>query len=317
MIDAWRPSASLETLRARAALLKRIRAFFEERGVMEVDTPILSAAATVDFHIESERTQSGRWLRTSPEFPMKRLLASGSGPIYELGHVFRAGDAGRFHNPEFLMLEWYQPGWDHHRLMDEVTALIDALGVPAGGTQRLTYRGAWLEYAGVDPFTTDLAALGSTLRARHGATLPEHAHDLDRDGWLDFGMGFVVGPKLGLEAPCFIHDFPASQAALARVRDGEPPVAERFELFWHGVELANGFHELSDAAEQARRFAADRERRSKAGHVVPPADARLVAGLQAGLPRCAGVALGVDRLLMLLLNLPDVASAMPFAYDRA
>jgi elongation factor P--(R)-beta-lysine ligase len=316
MTEPWKPTASLETLRARADLVARIRAFFAARGVMEVDTPVLSAAATVDVHIESERTASGRWLRTSPEFPMKRLLAAGSGAIYELGHVFRAGDAGRYHNPEFLMLEWYRPEWDHHRLMEELGELLGAQGVPMAGARKLTYREAWLEHAGLDPFSTPTATLARTLRIHHGEAGPEH-DGLDHDGWLDFGMGFVVGPKLGRDAPCFIHDFPASQAALARVRPGDPPVAERFELFWHGIELANGFHELSDATEQSLRFAADRERRRVAGLVVPPSDQNLVAALQAGLPECAGVALGVDRLLMLLLNLPDLAATLPFPADRA
>lgn len=278
---------------------------------MEVDTPILSAHATVDFHIDSERT-ADRWLRTSPEFPMKRLLAAGSGPIYELGHVFRAGDTGRMHNPEFMMLEWYRPGFDHHRLMDEVAELMCELGAPAP-KQRFTYREIWLEYAGVDPFGAPIEALAACLRER--ATPP--AGELDRDGWLDFGMGMIIGPKLGMDAPVFVHDFPASQAALARVRAGDPPLAERFELFWQGLELANGFHELADADEQARRFAADRERRRQAGRETPPHDEHLIQALRAGLPECAGVALGVDRLLMLLLGKRELAEVLPFSSDRA
>jgi lysyl-tRNA synthetase class 2 len=309
----WRPSATLETLRARADLSARARRFFAERGVMEVDTPILSAAATVDFHIESERT-ADRWLRTSPEFAMKRLLAAGSGPIYELGHVFRAGDSGRVHNPEFLMLEWYRPGFDHHRLMDEVSEFLVALGAPAAAARRQTYREAFSEHAGADPFGR-VEVLAAALR-QHAAP-PADAAGYDRDGWLDFGMGLVVGPKLGLGAPVFVHDFPASQAALSRVRDGNPPVAERFELFWKGLELANGFNELGDAGEQARRFAADRARRKAAGHVVPPHDQNLIEALRAGLPACAGVALGMDRLLMLLLGKTTLAEVMPFSADRA
>jgi len=312
---SWRPSASLETLKARAALLARMRGFFAERGVMEVDTPAVSAHATVDFHIDSLRTTDGRWLQTSPEFPMKRLLAAGSGPIYQMCHVFRAGDEGRLHNPEFMLLEWYRPGWDHHRLMDEVAELVAACGAPAGNVRRLTYRDAWVEQAGVDPLAAALPELVKALCARHDP--PQDSARFDRDGWLDFGMGFVVGPALGRDAPCFVHDFPAAQAALARVRPGEPPLAERFELFWRGLELANGFHELGDAAEQRRRFEQDQERREQAGRTVPPYDAHLIAALGAGLPDCAGVALGVDRLLMLLLGLPDVASAMPFDYGRS
>lgn len=316
MSDAWRPSASLQTLRARAELLSRIRTFFAARGVLEVDTPVLSAHGTVDVHIDSMRTADGRWLHTSPEFAMKRLLAAGSGPIWQLCHVFRAGDLGRHHNPEFLMLEWYRPGFDHHRLMDEMVALLVTLGVaPAGVVGRISYREAWRELAGADPFDADPAALGDAL-ARH-APAPEGAAAFDRDAWLDFGMGCVVGPRLGREAPVFVYDFPASQAALARVRRGAPPVAERFELFWKGQELANGFHELGDAAEQRARFEADRARRLAAGRATPEYDARLIEALAAGLPECAGVALGVDRLLMLMLGLPEIAAAMAFDYGRA
>src|SRR5690349_19042404 len=293
----WRPSASIETLRARAELLARIRAFFAARSVLEVDTPVLSAHATVDFHIDSLRTTDGRWLHTSPEFAMKRLLAAGSGPIWQLCHVFRAGDLGRHHNPEFLLLEWYRPGFDHHRLMDEMVEMLIALGVaPAGTVDRVSYREAWREHAGLDPFSAAMPELVRALSARHDP--PASARDFDRDGWLDFGMAFVVGPKLAPAAPCFVYDFPASQAALARVRDGNPPVAERFELFWKGQELANGFNELGDAAEQRRRFEAEREKRRVAGREVPPLDANLIAALEAGFPDCAGVALGVDRLLM-------------------
>jgi lysyl-tRNA synthetase class 2 len=318
--SSWRPSASIETLRARAELLARIRMFFAARGVLEVDTPVLSAHATVDTHIDSLRTVDGRFLQTSPEFAMKRLLCAGSGPIWQLCHVFRAGDLGRHHNPEFLMLEWYRPGFDHHKLMDELIELLIALGVaPAGTVERLSWREAWREHAGVDPFEADAAALGRAL-ARH-AEVPAGARDFSRDDWFDFGMGLVVGPKLGRPAPCFVYDFPASQAALARVRPGrsasDPPLAERFELFWKGQELANGFHELGDAAEQRARFEADRARRQQAGREAPPYDANLIEALAAGLPECAGVALGVDRLLMLLLGLPELAATMPFAWDRA
>lgn len=313
---SWRPSASIETLRARAELLARMRTFFAARSVLEVDTPILSAHATVDFHIDSLRTADGRWLHTSPEFAMKRLLAAGSGPIFQLCHVFRAGDLGRHHNPEFLMLEWYRPGWDHHWLMDELVQLLVALGIaPAGVVDRVSYRDTWLEHAGADPLSAELPVLVKALAQR--ADPPESAGSFDRNGWLDFGMACVVGPKLGQVAPLLVYDFPASQAALARVRPGKPPVAERFELFWKGLELANGFHELSDAAEQLARFEADGERRRAAGREAPPWDRHLIEALEAGLPDCAGVALGVDRLLMLLLELPEIAAAMPFDYGRA
>ncbi|MGQ0586207.1 MAG: amino acid--tRNA ligase-related protein, partial [Gammaproteobacteria bacterium] len=201
-------------------------------------------------------------------------------------------------------------------LMDEIVALLTTLGVAAAGTvERMTYRQAWLDHAGVDPHTAEVAELVRALGAK--ADPPAEAREFDRDAWLDFGMGFVVGPKLGTAAPCFVYDFPASQAALARVRPGKPPVAERFELFWKGQELANGFHELGDAGEQRARFEADRARRQAEGREAPPYDANLIAALENGLPDCAGVALGVDRLLMLLLGLPELARTMPFDWNRA
>jgi lysyl-tRNA synthetase class 2 len=313
---SWKPSASLATLKARAELLARIRTFFAARGVLEVDTPVLSGHGTVDVNIDSLRTADGRWLHTSPEFAMKRLLCAGSGPIYQLCHVFRAGDLGRHHNPEFLMLEWYRPGFDHHRLMDEFTQLLVALGVaPAGTVERRSYRDAWREHAGVDPFDGEPAALAAALARR--APVPAGAERFDRDAWLDFGMACVVGPQLGRVAPCFLYDFPASQAALARIRRGTPAMAERFELFWRGQELANGFHELGDAAEQRERFEADRARRLAGGRETPSHDVNLIDALAHGLPDCAGVAVGIDRLLMLLLGLPELAAAMPFAWSRA
>jgi lysyl-tRNA synthetase class 2 len=309
----WRPSASLQTLKARAELFGSIRVFFSARGVLEVDTPMLSKHATVDRHIDSFRAVDGRWLHTSPEFAMKRLLASGSGPIYQLCHVFRVDEAGRHHNPEFTMLEWYRPGWDHGRLMDEVEALLGALGGPPK-CERLTYREAFKRHAGFDPFVEDVAAARRALESA-GVAVPAGLSDWN--GWLDVSMSMLVSPLLGQDQPCFVHDFPASQAALARVREDQPPVAERFELFWRGLELANGFHELTDAVEQRARFESDQYWRRMHGKEVPPYDANLIAALEEGLPPCAGVALGVDRLLMLLLDLPDVAAAMPFSAGAA
>lgn len=305
---SWRPNASIEVLKARAELYGSVRAFFSARGVLEVETPILSAHATVDRHIESFATRHGRWLQTSPEFAMKRLLAAGSGPIWQLCKVFRLEEQGRHHNPEFTMLEWYRPGFDHHQLMAEVAELISALCIP-GQIEKLSYREAFLRHAGVNPFT----ATDSGLRAAAVAT-GYAGDDLDRNGWLDVLMSAKVGPKLGADAPCFLYDFPAAQAALARVR-GE--VAERFELFWKGLELANGFHELADGDEQERRFQADLAWRKQQGRVQPPYDEHLIEALWSGLPDCAGVALGLDRLLMLKLGRKDLASVLSFAADRA
>jgi lysyl-tRNA synthetase class 2 len=316
---SWRPSASLEIIKARAELYGSVRAFFLARGVLEVDTPILSAHATVDRHIESFQVfpppasrlpPPERWLQTSPEFAMKRLLCAGSGPIYQICHVFRREESGRHHNPEFTLLEWYRPGYDHHRLMDEVEELLRAVGVAAVPLQRLTYRAAFLQHAGLDPFTATFAQLcaAADFSGEPGAQAQE------RDFWLDLIMSAKVGPKLGLSAPVFLYNFPATQAALSRV-NGE--IAERFELFWKGIELANGFHELADAAEQRRRFVADQSWREARGHIVPPYDRHLIAALGSGLPDCAGVALGLDRLLMLIQGLPDLGQSMAFDSSRA
>jgi len=316
----WTPSADLPTLRARAALLAALRGFFAARGVLEVETPLLSAHATVDRHIDSFRTADGRWLQTSPEFAMKRLLCAGSGPIWQVCRVFRREESGRHHNPEFTMLEWYRPGFDHHALMGEVaelvTALAAALGRPPGPEmERLSYREAFRRHLGLDPFSAGVPQIRAAL-----AAAGHDAGDLggdDRDIWLDVAMSLAVGPRLGLEAPCFLYDFPASQAALARIRRDDPPVAERFELFWRGTELANGFHELGDAGEQRRRFEAEQAWRREQGREVPPYDRNLVAALAAGLPDCAGVALGLDRLLLLLLGKDSLAEVLAFDSGRA
>lgn len=276
---------------------------------MEVATPVWSAHATVDRHIDSFAAGEG-WLQTSPEFAMKRLLCAGSGPIYQICPVFRREESGRHHNPEFTMLEWYRPGFDHHRLMDEVEALLHAVGAPAQRYERLDYREAFLRHAGLDPFAASLASLRAAARFDGDAGTQAE----ERDFWLDLIMSATVGPALGRDAPVFLYDFPASQAALARVSEGR---ARRFELFWKGIELANGFHELADADEQRRRFEADQAWRRANGRLVPPYDRHLIAALAHGLPECAGVALGLDRLLMLLRGLPDVAATMAFAGDRA
>lgn len=314
----WRPGASLETLKARAELYASIRAFFSRRAVLEVDTPVLSAHATVDRHIDSFAVPGGGWLQTSPEFAMKRLLCAGAGAIFQIAPVFRCEERGRHHNPEFRLLEWYRPGWDHRRLMDEVQELLHHLGIgPGRRAQRLTYREAFLLHAGLDPFSTSVPELRACAVAGAVPVIGLGEREQDRDAWLDLWMSHRVGPQLGRDAPVFLYDFPASQAALARVRHDDPPVAERFELFWQGVELANGFHELADADEQRRRFEADQAWRQSQGKAIPPFDEHLIQALHAGLPDCAGVALGLDRLLMLSLGLPDVAAAMAFDTARA
>jgi elongation factor P--(R)-beta-lysine ligase len=318
-VEDWRPAASFDNLRLRAGVLARIRAFFAARGVLEVETPQLAAATVTDLHLASLATRlevggEGRtlYLQTSPEFAMKRLLAAGSGPIYQLARAFRDGEAGSRHNPEFTLLEWYRPGFDHHRLMDEVEELLgEVLG--SGTAERRSYAEVFGAELGVDPHS---ASAGELRRAARRAGV-DAVPDLDREGLLHLLMGCALEPRLGQSGPTFVYDFPASQAALARVRPGSPPLAERFEVFVAGVELANGFHELADAAEQRRRFADDLAQRRQRGLPEPPIDERLLAALAAGLPPCAGVALGVDRLVMLAAGAASIAEVIAFPIDRA
>lgn len=305
----WAPRAALDTLKARADLYRAVRVFFDARQVLEVDTPVLSRHATVDRHIDSFSTADARgWLQTSPEFAMKRLLCAGSGAIWQMAKVFRAEEAGRFHNPEFTLLEWYRVGFDHHALMNEVEALLRAAGVTGPTFARMSYREAFERHAGIDPFTASVDALKALPEAE------AFADETDRDVLLDLWMSHRVGRRLGRGTPCFIYDFPASQAALSRVVDGR---AQRFELFWDGLELANGFWELRDAGEQHRRFKIEQAWRASRGLPAPPLDAHLISALDHGLPDCAGVALGLDRLLMRLLQLETLGDVLAFPADRA
>ncbi len=324
----WRPSATLETLRLRARLLTQIRAFFAAREVLEVETPALSRAAGTELHLHSFTTRySGPsappdgqlYLHTSPEYPMKRLLAAGSGSIYQISKVFRDGEAGRRHNPEFTLLEWYRIGFDHLRLMDEVEALVASVlqeVLSLRETQRLSYRESFMRHAGIDPHTADTAALAECVR-HHGITVPTEMENADRNVWLDLLMTHVVEAQLGRDCLCFIYDYPADQASLARIRPGVPALAERFELYVHGVELANGFHELADSVEQRWRFEQDNDARQARGLPVLPIDEHLLAALAHGLPDCAGVALGLDRLVMLAADARCIQDVIAFPLDRA
>ena len=323
--DDWRPTARLESLAARARVLAEIRGFFAEAGVLEVETPVLSSSAATDPALASLAcTYKGPlapqgaplWLHTSPELPMKRLLAAGSGPIWQLCRVFRDGERGRHHNPEFSLLEWYRPGFTLDALMDEVAGLLRRVlggGLPE---ERLTYARAFGRAFGIDPHREPIDGLqAAALRA--GITAADRLDLPDRDAWLDLLMTHGVEPGLGMGGITFVHDYPAGQAALARMRDGDPPVAERFEVFCDGLELANGFHELADPAEQRGRFEADLAERRRRGLPEVPVDERLLAALAAGLPDCAGVALGVDRLVMLAIGSRDIADVIAFPIDRA
>lgn len=310
-------------LRLRADLLQRTRQFFAERGLLEVETPALSMAAATDLHIDSLVAQSAGgelrgWLHTSPEFPMKRLLAAGAGDIWQIARVFRSGEAGRRHNPEFTLIEWYRVGWDADRLMDEVGELLRALAaglLEPGEERRLSYREAFRRHAGLDPFTAAGPDIAAALAAR-GVAVPAGLA-ADRDACLDLALAALVEPGLDPSRPTFIYDFPASHAALARIRPGDPPVAERFELFFGGMEIANGFHELLDPVEQAARFSADLGARRARDLAEPPMDRRLLDALAHGLPDCAGVALGFDRLVMALAGASHIDEVLAFPWSRA
>jgi lysyl-tRNA synthetase class 2 len=303
-------------------MLASARAFFAERGVLEVETPILGAATVSDPQIESLRsTVAGiarpLYLCTSPEYAMKRLLAAGSGDIYQIGKVFRDEERGRWHNPEFTMIEWYRLGHDDGALMQETEGLVARLLAPhrrLAAAERLTYAQALARHAGVDIGTADEAELGRAA-ATQGVDCDGA---LDRDARLDLLMGLIVGPRLGREgAPTFICDYPPSQAALARIRPGPPPVAARFELYLDGVELANGFHELADASLQRARFEEDQAKRRRRGQREVPLDVRLLDALCAGLPDCAGVALGFDRLVAVAIGATALRDAMAFPIGNA
>jgi lysyl-tRNA synthetase class 2 len=320
----WRPSASLEALQQRAELLARLRRYFAEQGVLEVETPLLSAAGNPDPHIPSFTTAPGpdgeapRYLNTSPEFAMKRLLAADVGPLYQVCKAFRRGEQGKHHNPEFTLLEWYRPGFDHLKLMDEVDVLVRELADGLrllGPTERFSYRECFERYLQIDPLTASMAALKSCAEAQLGTV--SGLGDDDRDGWLDLLLSHCIQPHLGKGRLTFIVDYPASQAALARIRADEPPVAERFELFIDGIELANGFHELQDAQEQRTRFEADLVRRQMEKLEPVVLDARLLKALEVGLPACAGVALGLDRLQLVLTGCEQIRATLAFSYERS
>jgi lysyl-tRNA synthetase class 2 len=321
----WRPSASFDAIRLRARLNALVRAFFAERGVLEVETPVLSRGGNTEPNIASfslafsGRTDGAprkRWLRTSPEYPLKRLLAAGLGDCYELGRVFRDGEAGGRHNPEFTMLEWYRVGWDHQRLADETAELVRAALALAGRDarpERIAYRDLYKQRLGLDPFTADETALRAALG--DAAIDP---HGLVRDDWLDLLMTHRLQPAFAPDRMLVVYDYPASQCALARLRrDGDATVAERFELYLGPLELANGYHELVDAVEQRARFERDQARRGQRGAAIPPIDERLLAAMRSGLPACAGVALGIDRLLMAMTGCDRIADVLAFDFARA
>lgn len=289
---------------------------------MEVETPALSAVAASDPYLDSFQTSYQGplaprglplYLQTSPEYHMKRLLAAGSGPIYQLCKAFRNAEAGSRHNPEFTMLEWYRPGFDHLALMDEVAELVKLI-LGAEHVRRMSYQQLFVDVLGLDPFNCSVEDLQDCLD-QHGIQISDMP-DASLDDWLSLVMSHLIEPAMGAE-PLMVYDFPASQAMLARVRDGEPPAAERFELYVNGIELANGFHELSDANEQQARFEDNIEKRRASGLPALEIDSALLDALRSGLPHAAGVALGVDRLVMLAAGVNSLAEVMAFPLERA
>ena len=317
-------AASLDALRLRAAVNALFRLYFAERDVLEVETPILSESGNTEPNIESFTThftghsQAGartRWMRTSPEYPLKRLLAAGVGDCYELGRVFRNGEAGGRHNPEFTMLEWYRVGWDHLRLIDETVDLVQRALALVGRQAEVfscTYRDLFQQALGLDPFTASQEQLQAPLSERS-----IDAQDLTRDDWLDLLITHLLQPGFPPDRITVVRDWPASQCALARIRPGDPPLAERFELYLGHHELANGYHELTDSAEQRDRFMRDLSVRQARIASLPPLDQRLLQAMANGLPDCAGVALGVDRLLMALVGTDRIAEVLAYSFSEA
>ncbi|MFH4575933.1 elongation factor P--(R)-beta-lysine ligase [Vibrio diabolicus] len=316
----WQPTASIDQLRQRATLIASIRQFFADRQVMEVDTPAMSHATVTDIHLHTFQTEfvgpgyadgSKLFFMTSPEFHMKRLLAAGSGCIYQINKAFRNEENGRYHNPEFTMLEWYRVGFDHHKLMDEMDDLLQ-LVLKCGAAQRMTYQQAFIDVLSVCPLEgsmTELKTAASKLGLSDIAELEE-----DRDTLLQLLFSVGVEHKIGQDVPAFVYDFPASQAALAKINPQDHRVADRFEVYFKGIELANGFHELDNPKEQLARFEQDNAKRLDMGLKPQPIDYHLISALEAGLPDCAGVALGIDRLIMLALGCDhiDQVTAFPF-----
>ncbi len=306
-------------------MLAELRAFFAEREVLEVETPLLSAETTLDVHLESPGTELEApgfpkrrlYLQTSPELAMKRLLAAGSGSIYQVCKAFRGGERGRWHNPEFTILEWYRVGWDQHRLMREVVSLIETL---LAGSRRLetamymSYADLMQRHAGVDPRDAPTRTLRRTLER---SSSRQDADGLDRDDLLSRLFVLEVEPRLEPDRVTVVFDYPASQAAMARLGAADPRTAERFEAFVGGIELANGYGELGDPVEQRERLERDLMLRRKRRRPLPPMPSRFLAALDAGLPYCAGVALGFDRLLGLDLDARRIDELIAFPVERA
>ncbi|MDR3490526.1 MAG: elongation factor P--(R)-beta-lysine ligase [Gammaproteobacteria bacterium] len=318
---AWQPSATSTTLHKRAHIISTVRKFFAERNVLEVDTPLMCQHSVTDPHVTGipaifqslgETSEKIMYLQTSPEYAMKRLLASGIGSIYQITKAFRQGEVGKIHNPEFTMLEWYRIGYDHHALMNEMDELL-MLVLSTLPAERISYTDLFLQQLNVNVHTATLQELKNCAATKN---IFLQAEINEKDVWLDILWTHYIEPKVGQERPLFLYDFPASQASLAKVRHETPAHASRFEVYFKGVELANGFHELQDAEEQKKRFEKDSAYRKQNHLPEKTIDQYFLAALNHGLPDCAGVALGIDRLIMLALGFERVADVLSFDFSR-
>lgn len=324
MVANWQPTADISTLKRRAQYLADVRRFFAQRDVLEVETPILSHTAptapymdsfTTDYIPLASTSKQTYYLQTSPEFTMKRLLAANSGSIYQIARVFRNGEQGRLHSPEFTMLEWYRPELSLNQLMDEVNTLVQEV-FRLKQVSRLSYRGIFEFYLKINVLTCSSEQVKQCGLERIKG-LPANL-ELDRDGWLELLMSHVIEPRLAaMNLSVFIYDFPASQAQLAKVKKDEAgnEVADRFELYIAGVEIANGYNELLDADELQKRFTKDNKQRQSEAKSEMPIDKNLLAAMKSGMPECSGVALGFDRVLMLALNKKDIQSVQSFSLN--
>ncbi|MFU9136997.1 elongation factor P--(R)-beta-lysine ligase [Erwinia tasmaniensis] len=319
---SWLPSAPIANLLKRAAIMAEIRRFFADRGVLEVETPAMSQATVTDVHLFPFQTRfigpgaaggQDLYLMTSPEYHMKRLLAAGSGPIFQLCRSFRNEESGRHHNPEFTMLEWYRPHYDMYRLMNEVDDLLQQV-LECAPAETLSYQQAFIRHLEIDPLSADKAQLRAAAEKLGEGELANREEDRDTLLQLLFMLG--VEPHIGKDKPAFVYHFPASQAALAQISTEDHRVAERFEVYFKGMELANGFHELTDSREQHQRFDQDNRKRAARGLPQHPIDTNLLDALAHGLPDCSGVALGVDRIVMLALKVETLSEVIAFSVDR-
>lgn len=318
----WRSDSSVHLLKQRAAALRQIRDFFEHRGVWEVETPLLCHHGSCDPFIKSWRAYvdgDGRneagYLQTSPEYAMKRLLAGGSGSIYQICKAFRGDEQGRYHNPEFTLLEWYRVDWTYQQLMAEAAELIQQF-LPTIPITHYSYRQLFLEILSLDPWQVNAQELQNAACA-HGVSVPDTVDANDKDMWLMWLMATVIEPQWRGKGLVFVYDYPPSQAILADLTEKEYGlVAKRFEIYIDGIELANGFQELQDTTAQRARFVADNEKRRCLGLPLVAIDEYLLAALAAGLPSCAGIALGIDRLLLSVFKQETLSQVMTFSFSK-